>query len=158
MFQDLGHQLAAQLATGTWADLDTFWPSAGLDSTPQANHSGNKPPFVPLAKPTAQPCRTCQAKRRIISRSQSVSMAHDARIGKSLSGSRLCPRTEAMGLRPKPIRQTSDTKRTPKEWASKITRFGSNSVFTPDHSEMAEVNHRGGGHPHHNALSPNALP
>ena len=22
--QDLGHQLAAQLATGTWADLDTF--------------------------------------------------------------------------------------------------------------------------------------
>ena len=44
------------------------------------------------------------------------------------------------------------------EWASKITRFGSNSVFTPDHSEMAEVNHRGGGHPHHNALSPNARP
>jgi hypothetical protein len=24
MFQHLGHQLAAQLAAGTWADLDTF--------------------------------------------------------------------------------------------------------------------------------------
>ena len=50
-----------------------------------------------------------RTKRKIIGRSQSVSMAHDARIGKSPSGIRLCPRTEAMGLRPKPVRQTSDT-------------------------------------------------